>query len=53
MNEKFIKIRKENLSAFSKSIENSEVRNVDDLGKIKIFMPVNKVKMRFFKFDDA
>ena len=23
------------------------------VGKIKIFMPVNKVKMRFFKFDDA
>ena len=44
---------KKNLSAFSKSIENSVVRNVDDLGKIKIFMPVNKVKMRFFKFDDA
>jgi hypothetical protein len=38
--------------AHSKSIKNSELRNVD-LGKIKIFMPVNKVKMRFFKFDDA
>ena len=48
MNEIFPK-NKKNLRAWGTFKINSEFRSKER----KIFMPVNKVKMRFFKFDDA